>query len=43
MILHLFYCFHVVYDNSDLQADNKNNNNCDLVILCDSVSLSDVD
>ncbi len=43
MILHLFCCFYVIYDNSDLQADNKNNNNCDLVVLCNLVSLSNVD
>jgi len=43
MILHLFCCFHVVYNDSDLQADNKNNNDYNLVILCDLVSLSDVD
>jgi len=42
MILHLFCCFHVIYNDSDLQADSKNNNNCDLVVLCDSVSLSDI-
>jgi len=43
MILHFFCCFHVVYNNSDLQADNKNNDNCNLVVLCDSVSSSDID
>ncbi len=43
MILHLFYCFHVVYNDSDLQANNKNNNDCDLIVLYDLISLSDVD
>ncbi len=42
MILHLFCCFHVIYDNSNLQADNKNNNNYNLIILYDLVSLSNV-
>ncbi len=43
MILYLFCCFHVIYDDSDLQADSKNNNNnCNLIVLCDSVSLSNV-
>ncbi len=42
MILHLFCCFHVIYDDSDLQADSKNNNNCDLVVLYNSVSLSNI-
>ncbi len=43
MILHLFYCFHVVYNDSDLQADSKNNNNYNFVVLYDLVSSSDVD
>ena len=43
MILHLFCCFYVIYDDSDLQANNKNNNNCNLVVLYNSVSSSDVD
>jgi len=42
MILHLFYCFYVVYNDSNLQANNKNNDNCNLIVLCDSVSSSDV-
>jgi len=42
MILHLFYCFHIIYDDSDLQADSKNNNNYDLIVLCDLVSSSNV-
>ena len=43
MILHFFYCFYVVYNNSDLQADSKNNNNYNFVVLYDLVSSSDVD
>ncbi len=43
MILYFFYCFYVIYDNSDLWANNKNNNNYNLIVLCDLVSLSDVD
>ncbi len=43
MILHFFYCFYVVYNNSDLQADSKNNDDYDLVVLCDLVSSSNVD
>ncbi len=43
MILYLFCCFYVIYNDSDLQANNKNNNNCDLVVLYDLVSLSNVD
>ncbi len=42
MILYLFYCFHVIYDDSDLQANNKNNNNCDLVVLYNLVSSSNI-
>ena len=29
-------------NDSDLQANNKNNNNCNLVVLCNSVSLSNI-
>ncbi len=43
MILHLFYCFYVVYNDSDLQANNKNNDDYDLVVLYNSVSSSNVD
>jgi len=43
MILHLFCCFYVIYNNSDLQANNKNNDDYDFVILCDLVSSSNID
>jgi len=43
MILHLFYCFHIIYDDSDLQANSKNNNNCSLIVLYNLVSSSNVD
>ena len=42
MILHLFCYFYIVYNDSDLQANSKNNNDYDLVVLCDLVSLSNV-
>jgi len=42
MILHLFCCFYVVYNDSDLQANSKNNNNCNLIVLCNLVSSSNI-
>ena len=42
MILYLFCCFHIVYNDSDLQADNKNNDDCDLIVLYNLISLSNV-
>ncbi len=42
MILHLFCYFYVVYNDSDLQANSKNNNNCNLIVLCNLVSSSNI-
>ncbi len=42
IILHLFCYFYVIYNDNNLWADNKNNDNCDLVVLCNLVSLSNV-
>ena len=42
IILYLFCCFYVIYNDSDLQANSKNNDDCNLIVLCDSVNLSNV-
>ncbi len=42
MILHFFCCFHIIYDDSDLWADSKNNDDCNLIVLYNLVSLSNV-